>query len=51
MLKSEQKNPQEKIFSSCYFAENVGFYTRLENSYQSNGDINLPVHIHILYGA
>jgi hypothetical protein len=49
MLKSEQKNPQEFFFSPCYSTENVGFYTRLENLYQSNRDINLPVHIHKLW--
>jgi len=30
MLKSEQKKPQEKIFSPWYFAENEGFYTKLK---------------------
>lgn len=51
MLKTEQRNPQVKILSSCYFAENVGFYIRLESSQQSNRDINLPVRIHKLYDA
>jgi hypothetical protein len=49
MLKTEQRKPQVKILSTCYFAEKVGFYTKLENSYQPNRDINLPVHIHTNY--
>ena len=32
MLKSEQRKPQEKIFSPCYVAEDVGFYTKLKNN-------------------
>jgi hypothetical protein len=48
MLKSEQRKPQEKIFSPCNFAENVGFYTQLKNRFQSNREIYLPVHIHKL---
>jgi len=35
MLKSEQRKPQEIIFSPCYFAEIIGFYTQLKNRLQS----------------
>lgn len=45
MLKSEQRKPQEKIFSPCYSDESVGFCTWLKNRFQSNRDKNLPVHI------
>ena len=50
MLKSGQRKPHEKIFGTCYFAENVGFYNKLKNRFQSNRDINLPVHIYTQTG-
>jgi hypothetical protein len=47
MLKSEQRNSQEKIFSLFKSPQNAGFYTRLEKLF-SGMEIFLPVHLHKL---